>query len=285
MDVVYISALSALAGSVIGGLTSGVTTWLNQRSLARAGQLAHELSRRQELYKDFIVAASKAYAEALVVNEPKIEELIALYAMISRMRAMSSSNIIACAERVLLKTTDAYFEPNRTVPELRELIKTGTGVDPLKDFAEAAREERRQSLMSRAASIGHHARADCFRSLGHLHREPSRVRHCSDPGLPQAGRGRRAARQPLAARAFWRIGRLEWGRSRGCRGLRNRAGGRAPSDDRGRRATSVARSGCAPLLTRSAGQAWAMYRHKAQRRSARSTLSSAILAERELPRN
>ena len=98
----------------------------------------------QELYKDFIVAASKAYAEALVVNDPKIEELIALYAMISRMRAMSSSNIVACAERVLLETTGAYFEPNRTVPELRELIKSGTGVDPLKDFAEAVREERRQ---------------------------------------------------------------------------------------------------------------------------------------------
>jgi hypothetical protein len=49
MDVAYVSGLSALAGSVIGGLTSGVTTWLNQRSLARAGQLAHELSRRQEL--------------------------------------------------------------------------------------------------------------------------------------------------------------------------------------------------------------------------------------------
>ena len=145
MDVAYISALSALAGSVIGGLTSGITAWMNQRSLARAGQLANDLSRRQELYKEFIIAASKAYAEALVVNEPKIEELIALYAMISRMRAMSSPNIVACAERVLLETTGAYFEPNRTVPELRELIKSGTGVDPLKDFAEAAREERRQS--------------------------------------------------------------------------------------------------------------------------------------------
>src|ERR1700733_6688234 len=101
MDVAYISALSALAGSVIGGLTSGITNWLNQRSLAKAGLLAQELSRRQDLYKDFIVAASKAYGEALVVNEPKIEELIALYAMISRMRAMSSSNIVARAERVL----------------------------------------------------------------------------------------------------------------------------------------------------------------------------------------
>jgi hypothetical protein len=80
----------------------------------------------------------------LVVNEPKIEELIALYAMISCMRAMSSFNILACAERILLETTDAYYKPSRTVPELRDLIKSGSGVDPLKDFAEAAREERRQ---------------------------------------------------------------------------------------------------------------------------------------------
>lgn len=144
MDVGYISALSALAGSMIGGLTSGITGWLNQRSLARAGQLAHELSRRQELYKDFILSASKAYGESLILSDPKIDELIALYAMISRMRVMSSPRIVACAEHVLLVTTDAYFEPNRTVPELRELIRSGAGVDPLKDFAEAVRDEGRQ---------------------------------------------------------------------------------------------------------------------------------------------
>jgi hypothetical protein len=144
VDVAYISALSALAGSVIGGMTSGVTTWLNQRSQTRAGQIAHEVARRQELYKDFIVLASQAYAEALVSSEPKVNELISLYAMISRMRALSSSDIVTCAERVLLETTKAYFEPNRTVPELRELIRSGTGVDPLKDFAEAVREEFRR---------------------------------------------------------------------------------------------------------------------------------------------
>jgi hypothetical protein len=144
MDIAYVSALSALAGSVVGGLTSGITTWLNQRSQAKAGQIAHELSRRQDLYKDFIVAASKAYAEALVSSEPKIEELISLYAMISRMRVTSSSAIVACAERVLVETTGAYFEPNRTVPELRELIKSGTDIDPLKDFAEVVREELRR---------------------------------------------------------------------------------------------------------------------------------------------
>lgn len=149
MNVAYLSALSALAGSVIGGLTSGITSWLNQRSLARAGQLAHELSRRQELYKDFIIAASKAYAEALVVSEPKIEELIALYAMISRMRTMSRSNIEDCAERMLLETTAAYFEPNRTAPELRELIKNGKGVVPLKESPKRFARSAGSSLMAK----------------------------------------------------------------------------------------------------------------------------------------
>jgi hypothetical protein len=64
MDVVYISALSALAGSVIGGLTSGLTTWMNQRAQARAARLAYDLSRQKDLFRDFIVAASKAYADA-----------------------------------------------------------------------------------------------------------------------------------------------------------------------------------------------------------------------------
>jgi hypothetical protein len=65
MDAAYLSALSALAGSVVGGVTSGIGGWLNQRSQARAGQRAHEVSRREELCKDFIIAASKAYGEAL----------------------------------------------------------------------------------------------------------------------------------------------------------------------------------------------------------------------------
>jgi hypothetical protein len=44
MDIAYISALAALAGSVVGG-PSGLTTWLSQRAQARAGQLAREMSR------------------------------------------------------------------------------------------------------------------------------------------------------------------------------------------------------------------------------------------------
>jgi hypothetical protein len=82
MDVAYVSAISALAGSVIGGLTSGYTTWLTQRSQARAGMVAHDLARREDLIRDFIVAASKMYGDAMVNSEPKMPEIVDLYAMV-----------------------------------------------------------------------------------------------------------------------------------------------------------------------------------------------------------
>jgi hypothetical protein len=141
MDAAYLSALSALAGSVVGGLTTGLTTWLSQREQARAGQLAHNLSRREELFKDFIVAASKAYGEALMTDKPQIQELVALYAMISRMRVLCSPQVVGRAENVMRATTSAYGAPNKTIPELHEMVKSGSGIDPLRDFADAAREE------------------------------------------------------------------------------------------------------------------------------------------------
>jgi hypothetical protein len=143
MDVAYVSALSALAGSVVGGLTSGISTLMSQRAQARAGRLAHDMSRREELYKDFIVAASKAYGNAIVSNEPQIQDLVALYAMIARMRVLSRPQTIACADEIMRTTIDTYFAPNKTMRELHDLIKSGTGIDPLKDFSDAAREELR----------------------------------------------------------------------------------------------------------------------------------------------
>ena len=141
MDIAYVSALSALGGSVIGGFTSGVTNWLNQHSQARAERLAHDFGRRDQLYTDFIVAASRAYGVAIISSEPQIQELIGLYAMISRMRVRSSPQTVACALNVMVVTIATYSSPNKTVPELHDLLESGTVIDPLKDFADSAREE------------------------------------------------------------------------------------------------------------------------------------------------
>jgi hypothetical protein len=141
MNIAYISALSALGGSLIGGLVTGVTAWMSQRAQTRVAQQAHELSRREGLFADFIVAASKVYGEAVRSSEPQVEELIALYAMIRRMRMRCSPRTVACAEQVAERTIGAYFEPNKTTAEIYELIKSRKWLDPLEEFGEAAREE------------------------------------------------------------------------------------------------------------------------------------------------
>ncbi len=141
MDAAYISGISALAGSLIGGLTSGFTTWLSQRSQARAGMIAHDLARREDLIRDFIIAASKTYGDAIINSEPKMPEIVDLYAMVSRMRALGMSKTTECADSVMRAIVDTYYTPNRTVADLRELTRSGQGIDPLKDFSEAARQE------------------------------------------------------------------------------------------------------------------------------------------------
>jgi hypothetical protein len=147
MDPVYISAAAALSGSLIGGLTSALTSWVSQRTQARAALIAREISRRDELYKEFISAASKAYGDAVVSNEPQISDLIGLYAMVCRMRVQSSPNTVACAEKVMDLTIHTYLAPNRTIQELNELLgKDKSEIDVLKEFSEMARLDLRQFI-------------------------------------------------------------------------------------------------------------------------------------------
>lgn len=142
MDPAYLSATAALCGSVVGGLTSALTTWVSQRTQAKAALIAREISRRDELYKEFITAASRAYGDAVVSNDPEISDLIALYAMVCRMRVQSSPQTVACAEKVMDLTINTYLAPNRTILELNELLgKNKSEIDLLKEFSEAARRD------------------------------------------------------------------------------------------------------------------------------------------------
>jgi hypothetical protein len=123
MDSAYLSAWAALAGSIVGALTSGIATWLSQR--AGAGHLVQSLSRREDIYNDFIVAASKAYGDALVTNEPHIQEIVALYDMISMMRVLSSPRTVECADEVLQTALGNFFTPNKTILSCANWSGTG----------------------------------------------------------------------------------------------------------------------------------------------------------------
>jgi hypothetical protein len=111
MSHIYPS-LSALAGSVVGGFTSTLTTWMTQRAQARTTYRAHEITRRQDLYREFITAASKSYGDAIASSEPQLADLVALYSMISRMRVLSEARTVSCADRVMGTIIDTYFSLN-----------------------------------------------------------------------------------------------------------------------------------------------------------------------------
>ena len=59
MNTAYVTAFAALAGSVIGGLTTFAAAWVTQRQQANVQWLLQEKTRRQELYQQFIEEASK----------------------------------------------------------------------------------------------------------------------------------------------------------------------------------------------------------------------------------
>ena len=140
MNVSIITALAALAGAAIGGLTSVFASWLTQHAQARAQWITHDKLRRQELYKEFIETASKCYIHALLHDEADISALVELYVRMGRMRILSSPNVVESAELVAGTIVDTYVAPNKTFLELREIIKGGT-IDILRDFSETCRAE------------------------------------------------------------------------------------------------------------------------------------------------
>ncbi|MGY4310720.1 hypothetical protein [Bradyrhizobium sp. JR3.5] len=140
MDVSIISALAALTGAAVGGLTSGMAAWLNHRSQVRVEWALHEKSRRQTLYRDFIEDAAKCYIDALQHDKADIPGLVSLYAKLSSMRAVSSKRVVQYADDVVRKILDAYLEPDKSFVELREMAIDGT-IDLLRGFSEVCREE------------------------------------------------------------------------------------------------------------------------------------------------
>jgi hypothetical protein len=134
-------ALFALAGSLIGGVATGFGGWLTERSRLQAEQHAHEVARREELYRDFIIIASKVHGEALLSNDPAVPDLVNLHAAVSRMRVVSPPKLVASAEAVTRSAMIAFSLPPKSVAEVKDLIKRGMLVDPLRAFSELARED------------------------------------------------------------------------------------------------------------------------------------------------
>jgi hypothetical protein len=137
-----ISGLSALAGAGIGGLASLGGSWLTQWLQIRDKNLELERTRREALYSAFIEEASRLYGDALSHEKDDVADLVHLYALLARMRLMSSAAIIAKAETTLQMIIETYLAPNRSLQDLKGLAAEG-GMNFLQEFGEACRDDLR----------------------------------------------------------------------------------------------------------------------------------------------
>jgi hypothetical protein len=142
MDPAYYSAVAALAGSTIGGLTSLTASWLTQHVQFRAQERASDRSRREALYEGFIEEASKLYVDAYQHSEVDASKLVNLYALISKMHVLSSPRIVESADKVARVIIQTYLGPNKTLRNAVEILDDET-MNPLHAFSIACREELR----------------------------------------------------------------------------------------------------------------------------------------------
>lgn len=138
----YLTAIAALAGSAIGALASLGTTWLNQHAQERAHRLAEIRERRAQLYEEFIDEASRLFADSLTHDLGNdVSKFIHIYALIGKLRLVSSAKVVARADGVMRRIVQSYRSPSFS--DFKNITKEWEtrDLDVLRDFSEACRED------------------------------------------------------------------------------------------------------------------------------------------------
>jgi hypothetical protein len=134
-----ISALAAIFGSLAGALASSVSTWISQRHQDRRDLVARKLFHREQLYSDFIGESARAFADAFEHSFRDPGKVVPTYALLSRIRLSSSSEVLGSAERVVDSIIAAYSAPNLTPEEIPSRVANRN--DPLLEFSNLCRRE------------------------------------------------------------------------------------------------------------------------------------------------
>lgn len=146
MDPAILSASAALVGSLVGGVSTLIASWLTQRGQQRAQTLVYEAQKRETLYAEFISEASQRLTEAWGRHAEGPEVIAGLYAAVQRMRLTSSDEVIRLAHEIIQRVVEAYASPDKSFDEFREraasIVEDSAG-DPLRQFSEACRKELR----------------------------------------------------------------------------------------------------------------------------------------------
>ena len=144
MDTSVLTALAALGGSLIGGMTTLASTWLGQRYQDSRERAANEITKRETLYGDFINEATRVGLDAVERDIDSLASLTNLLALLNRIRLTASTEVLEAAEQAVDRIGAMYVAENRTARQLYEELRQGEDKrmwDPLRVFSEACRHE------------------------------------------------------------------------------------------------------------------------------------------------
>lgn len=134
-----VPTLSAIGGSIIGALSSTVSAWIAQRHRERREVVAKKIAQLEQLYSDFINESARLLVDAVQHSLENPGTLVPLYALLSRIRLGSSTDVIESGERVIATILKTYFEPNLSPEEIQSAASRHN--DHLQEFSNACRRE------------------------------------------------------------------------------------------------------------------------------------------------
>jgi hypothetical protein len=140
MNSTLTSVVAALSGSVIGASTPILSNFLLQRSVAQRELTNREIAQREELYSEFIRQGTGCYAKALSQSLENIDEIVAMYALVNRIRLFASRSVLEAAEALVKKLVATYGEKNMTIEQIKS-VALEQHADPMNDFALKCRSE------------------------------------------------------------------------------------------------------------------------------------------------
>jgi hypothetical protein len=145
MNSAMISILAALSGTAVGSLAPVLSNYVLQRSATERDLLNRQLGQRESLYSDFIKEASRLYADAMIHELDDLNDIVSLYALVSRIRLLASEPVVRAAEDFVKLIVQHYGDPNLTLEEIRTAALSQRA-DPLDIFSFACRRELRNIL-------------------------------------------------------------------------------------------------------------------------------------------
>src|SRR5215510_15730800 len=108
MDSAWISAFSAVKGSLVGAFTSFVTTYVHQQAQYRRDFLSKQFAQRENLYSEFINEAARLMVDSLEQEVVKPSTLVPIYGLENRIRPNASDEIVQAARSSIQEIVESY---------------------------------------------------------------------------------------------------------------------------------------------------------------------------------